>query len=109
MFLAIINDTYSEVKADLSTQESEFDLGAFLKKGFYPRKNKKCYFYLGYSNMLSKMNMKKDRLKDFQDALKSADQNSVSKNSQSDSALIITSTYVDNRMTLSIGKNGVLT
>ena len=33
MFLAIINDTYSEVKADLSTQESEFDLGAFLKKG----------------------------------------------------------------------------
>ena len=35
MFLAIINDTYSEVKADLSTQESEFDLGAFLKKGKY--------------------------------------------------------------------------
>merc|ERR1712003_463304 len=30
----------------------------------------------GYSNMLSKMNMKKDRLKDIQDALKSADQNS---------------------------------
>ena len=28
--------------------------------------------------MLSKMNMKKDRLKDIQDALKSADQNSVS-------------------------------
>lgn len=55
MFLAIINDTYSEVKADLSTQESEFDLGAFLKKG--------------YTNMLTKMNLKKDRLKDIQDAL----------------------------------------
>ena len=37
MFLAIINDTYSEVKADLSTQESEFDLGAFLKKGITTR------------------------------------------------------------------------
>ena len=33
---------------------------------------------LGYSNMLSKMNLKKDRLKDIQDALQSADSNNVS-------------------------------
>ena len=80
MFLAIINDTYSEVKADLSTQESEFDLGAFLKKGKLIQSYIQVLikFESGYSNMLSKMNMKKDRLKDIQDALKSADQNSVS-------------------------------
>ena len=32
MFLAIINDTYSEVKEDLATRESEFDLGLVLMK-----------------------------------------------------------------------------
>lgn len=32
MFLAIINDTYSEVKEDLATRESEFDLGLVLIK-----------------------------------------------------------------------------
>lgn len=64
MFLAIINDTYSEVKEDLATRESEFDLGAFLKKG--------------YGNMLTKLNLKKDRLKDIADALDTADLDNVS-------------------------------
>ena len=63
MFLAIINDTYSEVKADLATRESEFDIGAFLKKG--------------YSNVLKKLNLKKDRLKDIADALDTADMDKV--------------------------------
>jgi len=31
MFLAIINDTYSEVKADLSTQKNEFEVSDYLK------------------------------------------------------------------------------
>ena len=43
MFLAIINDTYSEVKEDLATRESEFDLGLvlikFLNFGILQRKN----------------------------------------------------------------------
>ncbi|CAG5091366.1 Oidioi.mRNA.OKI2018_I69.PAR.g13008.t1.cds [Oikopleura dioica] len=61
MFLAIINDTYSEVKEDLATRKSEFDLGAFIKKG--------------YNGMLTKLKLRKDRLKDIQDALDSADTN----------------------------------
>lgn len=32
MFLAIINDTYSEVKGDESLQESEFEVGDYFKK-----------------------------------------------------------------------------
>ena len=32
MFLAIINDTYSEVKAELSNQKNEFDVGDYFKK-----------------------------------------------------------------------------
>jgi len=32
MFLAIINDTYSEVKADISTQKSEFEMADYFKQ-----------------------------------------------------------------------------
>lgn len=32
MFLAIINDTYSEVKADLAEQPNEFEVGDYLKQ-----------------------------------------------------------------------------
>lgn len=32
MFLAIINDTYSEVKADMSQQRSEMEMTDFIKK-----------------------------------------------------------------------------
>lgn len=34
MFLAIINDTYSEVKADMSQQRSEMEMTDFIKKVF---------------------------------------------------------------------------
>ena len=33
MFLAIINDTYGEVKADLASQKNEFELGDYIKRG----------------------------------------------------------------------------
>jgi hypothetical protein len=46
MFLAIINDTYSEVKSDMSTQKSEFELGDYFKKS--------------YDKMLDRMNVKRD-------------------------------------------------
>lgn len=34
MFLAIINDTYSEVKADMSQQRSEMEMTDLIKKVF---------------------------------------------------------------------------
>ncbi|CAF0734591.1 unnamed protein product [Didymodactylos carnosus] len=61
MFLAIINDTYSEVKADISTQKSEIELGDYFKKS--------------YEKVLDKMNIKRDRIIDIQSALKNADMN----------------------------------
>ena len=32
MFLAIINDTYAEVKSDLAEQKNEFEMGDYFKK-----------------------------------------------------------------------------
>jgi len=64
MFLAIINDTYSEVKADLSQQKSEFEMGDYFKKG--------------YNKMMDKVNIKRDKIVDIQKALKSADINNDS-------------------------------
>ena len=32
MFLAIINDTYSEVKAEISAQKSEFEISDYIKR-----------------------------------------------------------------------------
>lgn len=32
MFLAIINDTYSEVKSDLAEAKNEFEVGEYFKK-----------------------------------------------------------------------------
>lgn len=61
MFLAIINDTYSEVKADISQQKSEFEMGDYFKKG--------------YNKMLDKLNVKRDKIVDIQKALKTADIN----------------------------------
>ncbi|CAF1031844.1 unnamed protein product [Adineta ricciae] len=61
MFLAIINDTYSEVKNDMTTQKSEFELGEYFKKS--------------YDKMLERLNVKRDRIIDIQNALKSADVN----------------------------------
>jgi polycystin 2 len=61
MFLAIINDTYSEVKADLENQKNEFEMGDYFKKG--------------YNKMLDKLNVKRDKIVDIQKALASADLN----------------------------------
>lgn len=48
MFLAIINDTYSDVKSDISEQKSDFELGEYFKGGF--------------DKILTKMNLKKKKL-----------------------------------------------
>jgi len=32
MFLAIINDTYADVKSDLADQQNEFEMGDFFRK-----------------------------------------------------------------------------
>ncbi|UJR08879.1 hypothetical protein I4U23_013134 [Adineta vaga] len=61
MFLAIINDTYSEVKSDMTTQKSEFELGDYFKRS--------------YDKMLERLNVKRDRIIEIQNALKSADVN----------------------------------
>ncbi|XP_069755503.1 polycystin-2-like protein 1 [Narcine bancroftii] len=55
MFLAIINDTYSEVKADLSNQKSELQITDIIKQG--------------YNKALMKMKLKKERISDVQKTL----------------------------------------
>jgi len=61
MFLAIINDTYSEVKADIALQESEFELADYIKRG--------------YDKVLKKLHLKKEHITDIQAAIQSADVN----------------------------------
>jgi len=61
MFLAIINDTYSEVKAEISAQKSEFEISDYIKRG--------------YNKVLEKLSLKKDHIRDIQDAIASADHN----------------------------------
>lgn len=60
MFLAIINDTYAEVKSEISQQKNEFELVDYFKKG--------------YNNILGKLG-KRDQIVDIQNALKMADTN----------------------------------
>ncbi len=55
MFLAIINDTYSDVKADIDGSKNDFELGA--------------YFKTGYDKMLTKVHLKKEKIKDIQNIL----------------------------------------
>jgi len=57
MFLAIINDTYSEVKAEIAAQKNEFEIADYFKRG--------------YNNMLGKVG-KRDKLIDIENALKLA-------------------------------------
>jgi len=59
MFLAIINDTYAEVKESTANQKSEFEISEFMKKS--------------YNKMLDKLNLRKDRIVDIQQALRSSD------------------------------------
>jgi len=65
MFLAIINDTYAEVKADLESKESEFEIGDYFKKG--------------YDKMMNKLSFKREKIVDIQKALQTADSNQDNK------------------------------
>ncbi|XP_028834029.1 polycystin-2 isoform X2 [Denticeps clupeoides] len=58
MFLAIINDTYSEVKADMSQQRSEMEMSDLIKKG--------------YNEALVKLRLKKTTVNDISDSLRHA-------------------------------------
>ncbi|UYV82599.1 PKD2 [Cordylochernes scorpioides] len=58
MFLAIINDTYAEVKAEISLQTNEFELVDYFKKS--------------YNSLMGKLG-KRNQLLDLQNALKNAD------------------------------------
>ncbi|MGH0135307.1 UNVERIFIED_CONTAM: hypothetical protein FKN15_059034 [Acipenser sinensis] len=55
MFLAIINDTYSEVKAELSGQEDEFQFSDIIKQG--------------YMKTMMKLKLKNEKISDVQKAL----------------------------------------
>ncbi|BFZ03163.1 hypothetical protein BsWGS_06202 [Bradybaena similaris] len=61
MFLAIINDTYSEVKSDMANSKNEFEIADYFKKG--------------YLNLLSKLHIKQEKIVDIQKALQTADIN----------------------------------
>ena len=55
MFLAIINDTYSEVKTEIANTRNEFEVADYFKRG--------------YNNMLGKFG-RRDKLIDIENALK---------------------------------------
>ncbi|XP_076365526.1 polycystin-2-like isoform X2 [Tachypleus tridentatus] len=55
MFLAIINDTYAEVKTELASEKNEFEIGEYFKKS--------------YKNLMSKLG-RRDKIVDIQNAMK---------------------------------------
>lgn len=61
MFIAIINDTYGEIKEEMQNQKSEIELASFFKKG--------------YNKVLDKLNLKKAQIVDIQKAITTADVN----------------------------------
>ncbi|CAF0862510.1 unnamed protein product [Rotaria sordida] len=61
MFLAIINDTYVEVKKELRNKKNEFELSDFVKRG--------------YAKMRERLTVKRDRIADIRKALALADLN----------------------------------
>ncbi|CAF3528019.1 unnamed protein product [Rotaria sp. Silwood1] len=61
MFLAIINDTYVEVKTELRNKKNEFELSDFVKRG--------------YAKMRERLTVKRDRIADIRKALALADLN----------------------------------
>jgi polycystin 2 len=61
MFLAIINDTYMEVKAELQNKKSTFAISDFVKQG--------------YIKMRERLTAKRDRIADIRKALSLADVN----------------------------------
>jgi len=62
MFLAIINDTYSEVKEEISAQKNDFEVADYFKRG--------------YNNMLGKVG-KRSKIIDIENALKLANADGV--------------------------------
>jgi polycystin 2 len=65
MFIAIINDTYGEIKSELASQKSDIELGAFFKKG--------------YNRVLDKLNVRRAQIIDIQKAITTADINGDNK------------------------------
>jgi polycystin 2 len=61
MFIAIINDTYGEIKNEISSQKSDIELASFFKKG--------------YNRVMDKLNMKRAHIVDIQQAVTHADLN----------------------------------
>lgn len=61
MFVAIISDTYAEIKEEMANETSDIELGAFFKKG--------------YEKVLNKLNLKKAQIVDIQKAITTADVN----------------------------------
>ena len=61
MFLAIINDTYVEVKAELRNKKNEFEISDFVMQG--------------YNKMRERLTVKRDRIADIRKALSLADLN----------------------------------
>lgn len=61
MFLAIINDTYVEVKAELRNKKSEFEISDLVMQG--------------YNKMRERLTVKRDRIADIRKALSLADLN----------------------------------
>ncbi len=61
MFLAIINDTYKEVKDELRNKKNEFEISDFVKQG--------------YTKMRERLAVKRDRIDDIRKALALADLN----------------------------------
>ena len=55
MFVAIISDTYAEIKEEMANETSDIELGAFFKKG--------------YEKVLNKLNLKKAQIVDIQKVL----------------------------------------
>nr|AKN21728.1 PKD2-2 [Schmidtea mediterranea] len=65
MFLAIITDTYAEVKAEIATQKNEFEMAD--------------YFRNTARNVLQLLQFKQQKIRDIQDAILNADINSDKK------------------------------
>lgn len=61
MFLAIINDSYSEVKSDMKKSGPDLDIGAYFKRS--------------YDNIMKKLHLKKTEIHDMQKILNSFDKN----------------------------------
>lgn len=80
MFLAIINDTYGEVKAEVQV-DSEMTITEYFKKVRAPSPSERnlvtwtACLLQGYKKMLSKLTSRRDQVIDIAEALRDADQN----------------------------------